>query len=131
MAITKNGDRQNVSVARVVVSLGTGNDIAVQGTYEAIDVPSGAIVVGGYVNVTDATTATVDIHLGDGGVTNRYADNVDGGATGLTALTVTGYKYTAADTIDVLVDTADPAAEGEVEIVVEYIKDGRGYFNQS
>ena len=31
-------------------------------------------------------TATVDVHIGDGGVTNRYGDNIDGAATGLTAL---------------------------------------------
>lgn len=130
MAVTKDPNRQEVIAARVVVTFGTGNDIAVQGTYPAIDVPEGAIVIGGHINISDATTATVDIHLGDGGVTNRYADNVDGAATGLTALTLTGYKYTAADTIDILVDTADPAAAGQAEIVVMYIKDGRAAFSE-
>src|SRR5574337_3612 len=105
MAITKDPGRQEVIAARVVVTFGTGNDIAVQGTYPAIDVPEGAIIVGGFINVSDATTATVDIHLGDAGVTNRYLDNIDGGATGLTALTLTGYEYTVADTLDVLIDT--------------------------
>lgn len=130
MAITKDVGRQEVIAARVVVTLGTGNDIGVQGTYGAVDVPEGAIVVGGHLNVSDATTATVDIHIGDGGVANRYADNVDGAATGLTALTITGYKYTAADTIDVMIDTADPAAAGQFELVVLYIVDGRAAFSQ-
>lgn len=130
MAVTKDSGRQEVIAARVVVTFGTGNDIAVQGTYPAIDVPEGAIVVGGHINISDATTATVDVHLGDGGVTNRYADNIDGGATGLTALTLTGYKYTAADTIDILVDTADPAAAGQAEVVVMYIVDGRAAFSE-
>lgn len=130
MAITKNSARQEVIAARVVVTLGTGNDIGVQGTYAAVDVPAGAIVVGGHINVSDATTATVDINVGDGGVVDRYAGNVDAGATGLTALTITGFKYTTPDTIDLLVDVADPAAAGQVELVVMYIVDGRAAFSQ-
>lgn len=130
MSITKNEGRQEIIAARVTGTFGTGADIAVAGTYAAVDVPQGAIVVGGYFYISDATTATVDVHVGDGGVTNRYADNVDGAATGVTALTITGYKYTAPDTIDLLVDTADPAAAGVWELVVEYIVDGRAAFSE-
>jgi len=130
MAITKDVGRQEVIAAMLTVTLGTGNDIAVAGTYGAIDVPEGAVVIGGYINVSDATTATVDIHLGDGGVTNRYLDNIDGAATGLTALTITGYEYTTADTLDVLIDTADPAAAGQFELVVLYVVNGRAAFSQ-
>ena len=130
MSITKKSGRQEVIAARVTGTFGTGNDIAVAGTYGAIDVPEGAIVVGGHFVVSDATTATVDVHIGDGGVTNRYGDNIDGAATGLTALTLTGYKYTTADTIDLLVDTADPAADGTWELTVLYIVDGRAAFSE-
>ncbi len=130
MAITKDSNRQEVIAARVVVTLGTGNDIEATGTYGAIDVPEGAIVIGGYINVSLATTATVDIHVGDGDDNNRYADNVDGGATGVTALTLSDYKYTTPDTIDLMIDTAAPVAAGQVELVVQYIKDGRSAFSQ-
>jgi len=130
MAITKDSGRQEVIAARVVVTLGTGNDVAVQGTYGAIDVPEGAIIVGGFLNVSDATTATVDLNIGDGGSSTRYASAVDGAATGLTALTLTGYKYTAADTIDLTVTVADPAAAGQFELVVLYVVDGRAAFAQ-
>lgn len=130
MAITKDSGRQELVVARVVVTLGTGNDVAATGTYGAIDVPEGAIVVGGHINVSDATTATVDIHVGDGGAANRYANDVDGGATGLTALTITGYKYTTADTVDIMIDTAAPAAAGQIELVVMYMVDGRAAFSE-
>ena len=41
--------------ARVTGTFGTGNDIAVAGTYGAIDVPEGAIVVGGHFVISDAT----------------------------------------------------------------------------
>ena len=125
MAITKATGRQEVISARVTFTFGTGNDVAATGTYGAIDVPEGAIVIGGTLNVSDATTATVDIHIGDGIDDNRYADDVDGAATGLTALTLTQYKYTAADTIDVMIDTAAPAAAGAAELEIQYIVDGR------
>ena len=130
MAITKNSGRQEVIAAMLTVTFGTGNDIAAAGTYGAIDVPEGAVIVGGFINVSDATTATVDIHLGDGGVTNRYLDNIDAGATGLTALTLTGYEYTAPDTLDILIDTADPTAAGQFELVVLYVVSGRAAFAQ-
>ena len=130
MAITKDVGRQEVIAAMLTVTLGTGNDIAVAGTYGAIDVPEGAVVIGGYINISDATTATVDIHLGDGVDDNRYLDNIDGAATGLTALTITGYEYTTADTLDILIDTADPAAAGQFELVVLYVVNGRAAFSQ-
>lgn len=130
MAITKKAGRQEIIAAKVDFTFGTGADVAVQGTYPAIDVPAGAIVVGGYLNITDATTATVDVNVGDGGSTTRYASAVDGAATGRTALTLTGYKYTTPDTIDVVITVADPAAAGTAELVVEYIVDGRAAFSQ-
>lgn len=129
MAITKNSGRQEVIAARVTGTFGTGADIPVQGTYEAIDIPFGAVVVGGHFVVSDATTATVDVHVQSAALA-VYAANIDGAATGLTALVPTGYKYTAPDTIDIMVDTADPAAAGTWELVVEYIVDGRSAFSE-
>lgn len=130
MAITKKPGRQEVIAARVTGTFGTGNDVAVQGTYEAVEVPAGAIVVGGYVNISDATTATVDVSIGDGGSATRYVSAADGGATGITAFTLSDFKYTAQDTIDMTITTADPAAAGAFEIVVQYIVDGRAAFSQ-
>jgi hypothetical protein len=122
-------DRQDVLVARAVVTFGTGNDIATTGTVTAINVPAGAIVIGGFVNVSDATSASVDIHVQSAALA-VYAADIDGAATGVTALTPTGYKYTTADTIDVMVDTASAAADGQMELYVEYIIDGRSAFVQ-
>jgi hypothetical protein len=130
MAITKAPGRQEVVCARVTGTFGTGNDVAATGTYAAIDVPTGAVVVGGHLVISDATTATVDVHVGDGGVDNRYANNVDGAATGLTALVPTGYVYPAKDTIDIMIDTAAPEAAGAFELVVLYVVDGRVAFSQ-
>lgn len=122
--------RQDVLVAQSVITFGTGYDIVATGTVSALAIPAGAIVVGGFLNVSDATSANVDIHVGDGDDDNRYADNVDGAATGVTALTITGYKYTTDDTIDVMIDTAAPAADGQMELYVEYIIEGRSAFVQ-
>jgi hypothetical protein len=123
-------DTQEVLCAYQEVTLGTGNDIAATGEIKCINVPANAIVVGGWLNVSDATTASVDIHVGDGGSTARYLADVDGAATGLSALVPTGYKYTTADTIDLMIDTAAPAAAGQVELCVYYIVVGRACHQQ-
>lgn len=128
MSITKDANRQEVIAARVTGTFG-GTGVAAQTTYEAIDVPAGAIVVGGHFNISDATTATVDVHVQSAALA-VYAADIDGAATGLTALTPTGYKYLTPDTIDLMVDTATPAAAGTWELVVEYIEDGRSAFSQ-
>ena len=130
MAITKKAGRQEVISARVDFTFGTGADVPLIGVYPAIDVPQGAVVVSGFVYVSDATTATVDINIGDGGSSTRYVAAVDGAATGLTALVPTGYEYTAADTIDVAITVADPAAAGAATLVVNYVVDGRAAFSQ-
>lgn len=129
MAITKKSGRQEVIAARVTGTFGTGADVSATGTYPAIDVPEGAVVVGGHFVVSDATTATVDVHVQSEALA-VYAADIDGAATGLTALTPTGYKYTAADTIDLMIDTAAAEAAGTWELVVEYIVDGRAAFSE-
>ena len=130
MAITKDSSRQEVIVARVVASVGSSGDISAQDTYPAIEMPANSIVVGGYFNVTDATSSSVDFNVGDGGSSTRYISAADGAATGVTALTITGYKYTSIDTIDINVSTATPSATGEVELVVMYVIENRSAFAQ-
>lgn len=130
MAITKKTGRQEVIAAKVDFTFGTGADVPIIGVFPAIDVPEGAIVVGGYVNISDATTATVDVNIGDGGLSTRYASAVDGAAVALTAIVPTGYKYTAADTIDVAITVANSAAAGTAELVILYIVENRTAFSQ-
>jgi hypothetical protein len=122
-------NRQDVIAAKSAITFGStpAGDAAATGTYRMVAVPAGAVVVGGFLAVTGGTSANVDLHVGDGGSNNRYANNVDGAAAATTVLTLTGYKYTSDDTIDVLIDTAAPAASGGAILVVEYIIDGRGF----
>jgi hypothetical protein len=130
MSITKNVGRQEVIAAKVDFTFGTGKNVSAVAVYPAIDVPEGAIVIGGYVNISDATTSTVDVNIGDGGLSTRYASAVDGAALGLTALTPTGYIYTTADTIDVAITVATATDAGTAELVVLYVVDGRTEFSQ-
>ena len=128
MAITKNSGRQWPQVARVEFTYDEAGTavVASPNILEVMNVPTGAIILRGYINVTTAwvgpTAATVDI--GDGGDPDRYTGSpVSLLATGLTAFDAgLGYQYTAADTIDIdYVQTVAVSTAGAAEIVVEYI----------
>jgi len=125
VAITKNSARQYPLVAEVTFTGGT--DVTAAGAYEAIDIPSGAIVVGGHLDVTTAFTDDVDIDIGDGVDPDRYSSTIiNADAVGRTALTLDGgaadasYTYPALDTIDITIATATAAA-GVATLVVEYV----------
>lgn len=119
MAITKDSGRQYPLVARVDF---TYSDLTDATGVEAIDIPPGAEIVGGELVIetafNSATSDTIDV--GDGGDTDRYtASPVNVAATGRTALTLTGYTYTAKDTIDILWDgtgTAPTAGAGYLKV---------------
>lgn len=134
MAITKDVNRQEVIAAKVTLTFATlASDAAV--AEGIIQVPEGAIVVGGYINVKtafDSTTSDV-IDIGDGADDDRYtATPVDLTSLGVTALDVTGYQYTAQDNIDVewTAGSTGTATAGEAEVVVQYIVAGRAAFSE-
>lgn len=104
--------------------------------HAVVPVPAGATVIGGGVNVITAydghTAATIDV--GDAGDPNRYSSSaVNVKAAGNTELTLTGYSYTEADTIDITANiTASTApTQGEVEVYVIYVVDDRQHENAS
>jgi hypothetical protein len=130
MAITKNVARQELIVARVTGTFGTGYDVPLQAVYPAIEIPQNAVVVGGHLVVDDVTSASVVAAVGDGLAGTRYGSSISCNALALTALVPTGYKYTVQDTIDITISGATPAAYGTFELVVEYIVDGRAEFSQ-
>ena len=130
MSITKKVARQEVIAAKVDFTFGTGANVPLIGVFPAIDVPEGAVVVGGYINISDATTAAVAVNIGDGVLSTRYATAVDGAAVALTALVPTGYKYPTNDTIDVAITIANPAAAGTAELVIQYVVVNRAEFSQ-
>lgn len=127
MAITKNGGRQYPLVARVDFTFADFDAGAVTAStiFEAMDMPANAIVTGGALVVTTAfvgtTAATADV--GDGGDPDRYsASPIDLMTLGRTALTLTGYKNTAADTIDMdVILTVAAATAGAGYLEVQYV----------
>jgi len=127
MAITKNPGRQYSLFAEVAILGGVNVTTAALSPYEAIDLPAGATVVGGFYEVTTAFTGTgtVAVHLGSQviGIAN------DGDATGVFPFLEAGLDATtttAADTIDAVVATAT-LTDGVGRIVVEYVIAGRAH----
>lgn len=123
MTIQSSG-RQEVISARYKISLGTDNDIEVQGSYPSLSLPEGAVVLDGVIRVTDATSVGATLSLGS------LASGVSLSAVANTAITVTSIEEPAAIVIPVVIGGADPVLEGEVEITVNYIVDGRAAFSQ-
>lgn len=138
MAITKDSGRQTPVVARVSTAAA---DISAQATYAAIDVPAGAIVIGGYAKITAAFDSSVTLDIGDDGDVDRYIAN---GASGtypavdaleeqtlgnVVMLAPTGYQYTAPNTIDIKLAGAANTT-GTIELVVVYIVVGREEFSE-
>lgn len=132
MPITKKVGRQDPLYARVEV---TFEDIASGVASEAIDVPAGAIIVDGYVNVTTAfDSGTSDVlDVGDGDDDDRFTSSqIDISSTGATALDLTGHEYAEKDTIDVTWTAAGTAATaGVFELVVAYIREDRAVETQT
>lgn len=132
MSIKKNAGRQELIVATMLIAFG---DPTAYGTAEgAIDLPGGAVVVGGDVTVitpwNSATTAT--LKLGDAADDDRYTTAaIDLKTAGRTELTVTGYKTPVAGAINALLaQTGAAATAGQARVTVEYFVEGRSAFTQ-
>ncbi|WP_312836405.1 hypothetical protein [Comamonas sp.] len=130
--LKKNAGRQELIVASMLVGFG---DPKAYGTAEAaIDLPGGAVIVGGDVTVltawNSATTAT--LKLGDVGDDDRYtATPIDLKTAGRTELTVTGYKTPTAQAINALfAQTGTAATAGQARVTVQYFVEGRSAFTQ-
>jgi hypothetical protein len=102
----------------------------VQGAYAAIQVPEGAIILGGHLYCDDATSTSVTVAIGDSGSATRYLGATSVAATGYTALVPTGYKYTAQSNILVTVAGADPSDAGSAELIIRYLRVNRAEFSQ-
>lgn len=126
MAITKNVGRQEVIAARVTFAYG---DVPTGSTYEAIDLPEGAVVIGGYVTYAGfAGGADMTLTISGGGASTAAIDT--DAADGLTALTVNGSVVGAGgDTVDIAIG-GTAATAGAGTLVVEYIVAGRAAFSQ-
>lgn len=131
MAITKNSGRQEVVSAYVDVSYA---DLASGTAADAIDLPVGAVVIGGAVVVTTAfNSATSDaLVVGDSASSNRFKSSFSIAATGLTALVPTGYVALATtNKVRVTWTGAGTApTAGAFRLRVDYIVEKRAAFSQ-
>ena len=109
-------------------------DMLVTGTdLNAIQVPNAAVITGGDLVVDTAlNSATSDVlSVGDSGTYNRYLSAQSIAATGRTALTLTGYKYTAPTWITVRwVGVGAVPSQGALRVRISYIVRGRQQYNQ-
>lgn len=131
MNIKLNSGRQEAIVAYVDISAG---DLKSGVATKAIELPSGAVVIGGSVAVktpfNTATTATLKV--GDKESDSRYTtDAVDLKAAGATALAVSGYTHKVGESLEVtLTETGATATVGAVRVQVSYYVEGRAAFSQ-
>lgn len=118
-----NPGRQYPLVAEVTITAAYMNESAV--AVPAMTLPVGAVVIGGSVIVDtafDAATAVLDV--GDVASANRYKNDVNIAATGITALVPTGY-VSAGKPILVTPVFADAVTVGSLRLQVHYVIGGR------
>ena len=123
-AVKRKSGRQSVRWAYldvVLANAATGTDV------EMIELPQGAIVVDGFVSVTEVYNSTSSdvLDIGDSGSENRYKNDVNLQALGLTALVPTGYVYTAPTRITARwVSGGGTPTTGAYTLAVAYIVKG-------
>jgi hypothetical protein len=118
--LTRDIGRQSALTAMLAITFGHINDSAV--AVKAIDLPYGAVITGGFIIVDEvfnvATSSVLDI--GDLTTPNRYANDVNLKALGVTQLTITGYTSDG-DAIYILpVNVGAAATTGKARIFVSY-----------
>lgn len=136
MPITKLSGRQEVIAATADF---TYADL-VSGAYAAaVDVPAGAIVVGGHLAITTIFNSATDdkFSIGDkvganAAVNTTYAAlSADITAAGAVPIVATGKKYSAAGTVGIAwTGTGTAPTAGAGKLTVLYIVDGRAAFSQ-
>lgn len=108
-------------VTRDFGSLAGGSSAATAYVFEIIDLPAGAVVVGGEVFRTTAfDTAGYDLFIGDSVTADRYLGTADLKAQGTTALVPTGY-VTVGNPIRISISTDDACTTGVCVVRVNYI----------
>ena len=118
-----NFDDTVVNTSGATVDFGATNTAAT--TVEIINLPAGAVVVGGSVTTETAfDAATFNITVGDSGSANRYLGTTDKKGTGLTALVPTGYRGEG-ENLRLVFTAADACTTGKMTVRVEYIQTGR------
>lgn len=114
-----NFDDTMVNTSGATVDFGKTNTAAT--TVEVINLPLGAIVVGGALSRSTAfDAATFNVTVGDADSATRYLGTTDVKGTGITALVPTGYVSTGQN-IRLVFTAADACTTGAALLRVDYI----------
>ncbi len=125
MTIRKQSGRQEVVSGAIEFDYTQVAD----GTFHgALELPNGAEVVGGTLQVLEAAQATVTIDVGDATTGDRYVDGADATAVAATALTVTGFVMPNVGDVGVTFSAAP--TQGRFKLSVQYVVTGRVAFSQ-
>lgn len=118
-----NFDDTMVNTSGVEVDFGKTNTAAT--SVDIINLPAGAVVVGGSVTTDTAfDAATFNVTVGDSGSATRYLGTTDKKAAGLTELVPTGYRGDG-ENLRLTFTAADVCTTGKMTVRVEYITTGR------
>ena len=120
---TFNFDDTMVNTVGTTLAFGAANTAAT--SVDIINLPAGAVVVGGSVTTETAfDAATFNITVGDSGSANRYLGTTDRKGTGISALVPTGYRGDG-ENLRLTFTAADVCTTGKMTVRVEYIQTGR------
>jgi len=128
MALVKNSGRQEVIAARLGLPY---QGLTTAGTFEAINLPEGAIITSGYVfigTLTGVTNMAVNVVDKDG--TELLPDMAGTYAAGRVDLVPLGVKIPVPSFINIT--TTGDATDGDTQnyLYVEYVVAGRAAFSE-
>lgn len=128
---TFNFDDLMVNTAGNLVDFGAANLGGAAGSFDVINLPPGAVVVGGDISTDIAfDTAGFDVIVGDSASANRYHAAADLKALGRVPLLVTGYA-SLGEQIRLNFTSDDVCTTGRMSLRVHYIIRGRSNENQT
>jgi hypothetical protein len=114
-----NFDDTMKTVAGAVVDFGKTN--IASSVFEVMNVPQGAVIIGGeVVTETAFDAATYTISVGDSASATRYLGATDRKATGRSALVPTGYR-TEGRNVRITVEAADVCTTGKATVRIQYV----------
>ena len=120
---TFNFDDTMANTSGTTVDFGKTNSAST--VFEVINLPPGAVIVGGDVVTETAFSATtVNVSVGDSGSATRYLAATNVKAAGRTALVPTGYRGTG-ENIQITVAPSGVSTTGKATVRVLYITTGR------
>ena len=120
---TFNFDDTMANTSGATVDFGKTNTAST--VFEVINLPPGAVILGGeFVTETAFSATTVNVSVGDSGSATRYLGATNVKALGRTPLVPTGYRGTG-ENIQITVAPSGASTTGKATLRVQYIITGR------